>query len=154
MPVTSYEYGTAKDRIPQTMKNKVLLSLAKLRPHSASKPPARGLLPDDVLSPVIEQYPRETPDEPEATEDDHLADDDELNETPRAESDYLRSKLWYVYLYVAKLTARLFIYFLREKVVRFHSHEYRRIRQLPIVCVCTCVCGGSSWDRWYPCISA
>jgi len=154
MPVTSYEYGTAKDHLPHTMKNKVLLSLAKLRSYSASKLPGRGPLPDDVLSPVIEQYPRELSDEPEATEEDHLVDDDELNETPRAESDYLRSKLWCVHLYVAKLTVLLFLISFRDKVVRFHPHEYWRNRQLPIVCVCTCIGGSSSWDRWYLYIGA
>lgn len=108
MPVTPHEYGTAKDHLPQAMKNKLLLGLAKLRPYSASKPPARGPLPDEALSPVIEHYPRETFDELVAIEEDRLVDDDELNETPRAESDYLRSKLWCVYLYVTKLTTRLF----------------------------------------------
>lgn len=151
MPVTSYEYGTVKDHFPQAMKNKVLFGLAKLRLHSALKPPTRG---DDLFSPVIEQYPRETSEDPEVTEEDHLVDDDELNETPRAESDYLRSKLWCVYQYIAKLIARLLLFSLYDKVVRFYSYEYRRIRQLPIVCLRTCICGCSSWDRWYPCVGA
>ena len=149
MPVTSHEYGTVKDHLPQTMKNKVLLTLTRLRPYSASKSPARGPIPDDVLSPVIEQYPRETPDELEATEDDSSTDDDELNEKPRAESDYLRSKLWCVRFCVTKLITCLFALSLRNKVVRFHSYEYRRVWQLPVLCICACVCGSSSWDRWY-----
>ena len=95
MLITPHEYGTAKDHLPQSMKNKVLLGLAKLRTHSASKPAVRGAIPDEVLSPVIEHYPRELSNEEETTpEEAHLVDDDELDETPRAESDYLRSKLW------------------------------------------------------------
>ena len=93
MLITPHEYGTAKDHLPQSMKNKVLLGLAKLR-SQASKPTVRGAMPDEVLSPVIEQYPRELSNEPETPEEAHLVDDDELDETPRAESDYLRSKLW------------------------------------------------------------
>jgi hypothetical protein len=151
--VTPHEYGTTQDHLPQTMKNKVLVSLAKLRPHSASKPPTRSALPDEVLSPVFERYPREISDVTEATEEDHSTDDDELDETPRAESDYLRSKLWCVHLYVTKLTTRSFAPSLRDKVDRVHSHEYRRVRQLPIVCVCTCICGSSSWYRWYSYVS-
>jgi hypothetical protein len=102
MPVTPHEYGTAKDHLQQSMKGKVLLGLAMLRPHKAS--PEQGPRHDEVLSPVIEQYPREQIEE---SEDDHLVDDDELNETPRAESDYLRSKLWCVHMYTAKLITRL-----------------------------------------------
>jgi len=154
MPITPHEYGTTKDYLPQTVKNKVLLGLAKLRRQSASKPPARGAIPDDVLSPVIEQYPREISSEEEATEGDQSVDDDELDETPRAESDYLRSKLWCVPLYVAKLPPCLFSISLRDKVDRIHSYEYRRIRQLSVVCVCTCICGSPSWDRWYSYVSA
>lgn len=143
MHVTPHKYGTAKDPLPQSMKTKVLLSLAKLRPNSASKPPV------EVFSPVIEQYPRELPDEAEAPEEDHLVEDDELDETPRAESDYLRSKLWCVHLHVSKLVTRLYFPSLRVKVDRIHYHEHRRIRQLPVICIRTCICGSSSWDCWY-----
>jgi magnesium transporter len=108
MPVTHHEYRTSKENLQQMTKNKVLLGLAKLRPRSTSKPPAQGPIPEEVLSPVIEHYPSETPDEPGTTEEDHLVDDDELDETPRAESDYLRSKLWCVHLYIAELLTRLF----------------------------------------------
>jgi hypothetical protein len=143
MLITSHQYGTAKDHVPQSMKKRMLLGLAKLRPT------ARGAKPDEVLSPVVEQYPRELSNEAETPEEDRSVDDDELDETPRAESDYLRSKLWYVHLCVTELDTRLSAPSLRDKVDRIRSYEHRRIRQLPVVCVCTCICGSSSWDCWY-----
>ena len=103
--ITPHEYGTAKDHIPQSMKNKVLVRLAKLRSQLASTPAVRG---DEVLSPVIERYPRELSNEAETPEEALLVDDDELDETPRAESDYLRSKLWCVHLHVTMPGTRLF----------------------------------------------
>lgn len=105
--ITPHGYGTAKDHVPQSMKSGVLVGLAKLRSHLPSKLAARGAIPDEVLSPVIERYPRELSNEAETPEEALLVDDDELDETPRAESDYLRSKLWYVHLYVTMLGTRL-----------------------------------------------
>ena len=144
--ITTQKYGTADDHLPQSMKNRVLLGLAKLRSR------ARGAMPDEVLSPVVEQYPRETSDEEGAPEEDRSVDDDELDETPRAESDYLRSKLWCVHLYVTKLGTRLFAPSLRDKVDRICLNEHRRIWQLSVICVCTCICGSPSWDCWYSCV--
>ena len=98
MLITAYEYGTTEGHLPQILRNKVLLSLRNLRLHSASKPAVWGAIPDEVLSPAIEQYPREISDEAETPEDAHLVNDDKLDETPRAGSDYLRFELECVHL--------------------------------------------------------
>jgi magnesium transporter len=58
-----------------------------------------------------------------------LDDDDELHEANGTESDYLRSKLWYIHI-THLYTPHSHL----TKVARFLSHERWRDWQFPIVC--------------------